>query len=70
MKIKERVYRGGFIRFNNEIGIYELIGCELITRSKIGSDRVEYIEKQVRIHAGSKQSCIGLEKTMFPENHF
>ena len=69
-EILTRTSRYSFIRFNDKIKLHELIGCEHITKSEIGADRVEYIDKQVVIHTGSYRSCLEIDKSMFPEKYF
>ena len=59
-----------FIRFNEKINLYELVGCQYITDTEIGAGRVEYIERQVVIKCGPKELCIELDKKMFPEKYF
>lgn len=69
-EIKRTGSTGSFIRFNNDINLYELVGTEHVTQTEVGAGRVEYIEKQVVIKTGPKEACIELDKQMFPEKYF
>jgi len=69
-EILERSSTYSFIRFNDKVKLHELVGCENIIKSEIGTGRAEYIDKQVVIHTGCKESCLELDKKMFPEKYF
>lgn len=58
-----------WIRFNDDINLYELVGCACF-RDKEEEPRM-YIEEEINvIHTGSKESCIELEKKLSPKKYF